>query len=300
MARPLRLDPEMGIHHVYTRGTKRWALFHDDNDRRYFMGFLSRVCDRYALDVLAFCLMDNHAHIVLRCPDGHISDALRDLKSMYARSFNQRHRSSGPIFEDRFGSKLVTSYRQLRTLVRYVHRNPYSIDPSMDLGSYRWSSHAMYLSRRVSPAWLDASTAHRLFDEYRIDVERALPHDNVQNHLPTSLPIGRVPDTRPICLIPNEGSLEPASLVDVLTAVAQVAGCALTEVHPRARNGLIGIAVMIAFEDSAFSSSEIAEPFGFKTAGAVQSALRRSRSRLPEDERLQEVLAAARTFLAPE
>ena len=289
MARPRRLDPEMGVHHVYTRGTKRWTIFHDDVDRRRFIGQLSTVCDRYDLAVLAFALMDNHVHLVVRCPQARLSDALRDLKSVYARYFNGRHRSSGPLFEGRFGSKLVVSHRQLRTLIRYVHRNPYSVDPHLDLVSFAWSSHGICAGARPAPVWFDARTACSYFTNYRREIERPLPGDAVQNPWPPAASAE----------VPGTSALAPAavSISDILIAVARAGGVDIADVTPDRRNGLIGLAVILALGDAGLAPSEAVEPLGYRSYKAMMAARARSERRVRDDEMLAAVLSAARSYL---
>ena len=195
MGRPTRIDPDGAIQHVFCRGTRRWALFQDDADRRHFMGTLSYVLDRYGVSSHGYCLMDNHFHLIIQSDEGSVSDVMRDLKSMYARYFNRRHRSSGPLFEGRFRSVLVTSFGQIRRVIRYVHRNPYSIDSAMRLAHYPWSSHGIYTGLRAAPVWLDTSVGLALFADYQADVETPLSSDAVQNRKPESPSNEEVPGT---------------------------------------------------------------------------------------------------------
>jgi len=152
----------------------------------------------------------------------------------------------------------------------------------------------MYLGARPSPVWLDTSWI-TLFNDYRVDVERPLAADKVQNTWNAERALVREPASGHV---PGTCPLATASLVDVLMAVVHAAGCVRADVHPNRRNGLIGLAVLIAFEDLGFSPSEIAQPFGYKTAGAVQSALRRTRKRLTEEASSQQLLLDARCRLA--
>lgn len=292
MGRRPRIDPDGGIHHVYTRGSNRWVLFHDDADRLRLLGALDLVCKRYSLEVLAFCLMDNHIHLAVRCPNGSLSDAMRDLKSIYAGWFRARHGSSGPIFEARFGSKIVTSFAQLRRLIRYIHRNAYAISPTLELAEYRWSSHAIYLGAKPAPSWMRIDIAKPLFADYRRDVERPDDRDAVQNRPP----FGELASQS--VHVPGTGTLP--GLADILVAVAHAAGTDVADVHPSRRNGLIGVAAIVAHTYAGYTHSEIAQPFGYRTPSAARMAMQRAMDRLGERQDLQLVLEAARRRLWPE
>ncbi len=279
MGRPLRLDPEHGIHHVYSRGTRRWTLFIDDLDYQRFIKRLGQVCVRYDVKIYAFCLMGNHFHLVAYCPRAQLSAALRDLKSVYARTHNDRHGFSGPLFESRFGSKLVKSYEYLRVLIRYVHRNPLAIDASASLASYRYSGHHLFLAgARMAPMWLDASFPLSFFDgisDYQRFVETDLQSDEVHAR-PTKHSTQRV--------------LEPVSNVVSLSAIllqiSTVAGCGAREVRPRMRNGLIGLLVIIASDVSGYTAAELADACGYSSPTAVYNAKLQTRRRLKEDTHL--------------
>lgn len=267
-------------------------LFHDDADRRRFLGTLDLVCRRYSMEVLAFCLMDNHIHLAVRCPNGSLSDAMRDLKSIYARWFRARHGSSGPIFEARFGSKVVTSFGQLRRLIRYIHRNAYAISPTLELAEYPWSSHGMYLETTPAPSWMRIDIVKPLFSDYRHDVERPDERDAVQNRPP----FGEL-GTQTV-QVPGTSTLP--GLADILIAVAHAADTDVADVHPRQRNGLIGVAAILAHTDAGYTHSEIAQPFGYRTAGAARMAIQRAADRLADRRDLRLVLERARRQLWPQ
>jgi len=151
MARKLRIDPIDGWHHVMNRGVDRQLIFVDDEDRIDFGRCVALACRRFGVELHAYCLMDNHFHLLLRCPDGHVSDVMHLACGLHARRMNARHGRVGHLFGDRFCSRLVTSVAYIANAVRYIHRNPLDIAGVNDPATYRWSSHQMYLGSR-SPA----------------------------------------------------------------------------------------------------------------------------------------------------
>ena len=73
MARPLRIEFPGGLYHVTSRGDRREAIFLGDADRNYWLDLLGQVCTRHNWLCHAYCLMDNHFHIVVETIDGNLS-----------------------------------------------------------------------------------------------------------------------------------------------------------------------------------------------------------------------------------
>lgn len=235
------------------------------------MFLLAVTCEKYDIEVHAYCLMGNHFHLVVYCRTPVLSSAMRDLKSRYAVYFNKRYTGTGGVFEGPFVEVPILSDEQLMREIRYAHRNPFDLDPDACLATYRWSSHGIYLGLRPTPKFMCTLVGHDLFGpDYRELVERPLPTDKVQNRRQT---IVAAPGGATI------GHAQDRSLATIRREVAHAAGCEIADVRTRSKNGLMGVAVLIA-ADVGFSASEIAEPFGFTSAGAVRMAASRARRRL--------------------
>ena len=73
MARQLRQDPPGGWHHITNRGARRYDTFIDDEDRASFLDYVIKACDRFGARLVSYCLMANHYHLVMHCPDGQVS-----------------------------------------------------------------------------------------------------------------------------------------------------------------------------------------------------------------------------------
>jgi len=105
------------------------------------------------VDILAYCLMPNHFHIVLRQRvDGGVSKYLSNLQNSYTRYFNTKEQRTGPLFLDQFKAVRVETDEQLHHLIRYVHLNPYTAYVVKNFGSlenYSWSSFMEYIGKEV-------------------------------------------------------------------------------------------------------------------------------------------------------
>jgi len=165
MPRPLRHDPIGGIHHVMNRGVDRGDVFLDDESRIDFGRRLAEIHRSFAVEVIAYCLMDNHYHLVLRCPSGGLSDAMQQLSAVFTRHVNDRFDRDGPLFRGRFTSRPITTSDYLVNSVRYVHRNALDLPGVRSVEQYRWSSHRAYLGHRRPAEWLRPGSVLDWFDD---------------------------------------------------------------------------------------------------------------------------------------
>lgn len=163
MGRPHRIQGSGIWYHVVNRGVAREPIFFDACDRTEFLRLLGLAHERFGVRVHAYCLMTNHYHLLLECPDGGISEAMHLVGSVYVRHTNERIGRDGPLFTDRFYAKPVTEDAYALRVVRYIHRNPLAFVPLDRLREYRWSSLRDYLGARPAPGWLEIDTVLEMF-----------------------------------------------------------------------------------------------------------------------------------------
>ena len=107
MARPLRIEYDGALYHVTSRGNEQRPIFRNDDDRELFLTILSKVTERFHWLCHAYCLMDNHYHLVIETPDGNLSKGMRQLNGIYTQAFNRLHHRVGHLFQGRFKGILV-------------------------------------------------------------------------------------------------------------------------------------------------------------------------------------------------
>lgn len=149
MARTARQRSESGYYHVMLRGAGKQCLFEGDADRLEFLRLMDDRTGQAGIDVLAWCLMDNHIHMVIFGDGDSMSSCLHALAGSYAMYFNGRTAHVGPVFQGRFKSKPIENEAYLLEAVRYVHNNPAEagICAAPD---YPWSSYQQYVGRTES------------------------------------------------------------------------------------------------------------------------------------------------------
>ena len=143
---PRRLVPE-GCYHVFARGNQRRAVFHDDEDRRWFLARLWRVEKETATMHVGHCLMGNHIHLIVIPGTASLSLVIHRVLGPYAQWFNRRHAQVGHLFQDRFGSTVLESEEAILWALRYVHRNPVEAGIVRRAAAWRWSSLRDHLLR---------------------------------------------------------------------------------------------------------------------------------------------------------
>ena len=124
MPRKPRIDASGALQHIIVRGIERKKIFLDDADRDAFLGRLGQVLIETRTDCLAWALLPNHGHFLLRTGLSAISTVMQRLLTGYAGQFNRRHRRHGHLFQNRFKSILCQEEPYLKPLVRYIHLNP--------------------------------------------------------------------------------------------------------------------------------------------------------------------------------
>ena len=164
MGRALRHAPAGAIVHVTTRGVRREPVYVDDLDRRMFIAFLAQSVNRCRWTCLAYCLMTNHFHLLIRLSEASLSKGMHRLNSVYARRFNERHGHTGHLFEARFASPSVESDAHLLEALRYVVLNPVRAGICHDPADWPWSSFRATAGLEPCPRFLAAARVRRLFD----------------------------------------------------------------------------------------------------------------------------------------
>ncbi|MFA5353793.1 MAG: transposase [Thermodesulfovibrionales bacterium] len=167
MARPLRIEYSGAIYHVTSRGNARDKIFEDDLDREAFLFTLSSVVRRYNWLCHAYCLMDNHYHLMIETPDGNLSIGMRQLNGVYTQKYNIRHNRPGHVFQGRFKAILVDKEGYLLELCRYVVLNPVRAGLVEKPEQWQWSSYQATAGLRQSPEYLTKDWILGMFGKQR-------------------------------------------------------------------------------------------------------------------------------------
>ena len=173
MARSIRIQSAGAYYHVMARGNRREDIFHDDDDRRFFLHTLSQACEMTGWRVHAWVLMSNHYHLFIQTPEPNLVAGMSWLQNTLTRRYNVRHRKWGRLFGDRYKAVVVEGEDRYhyQTLMDYIHLNPVRarmIRPKagQSVMDYPWSSLAggYALPPKKRPKWLAADAGFKAFD----------------------------------------------------------------------------------------------------------------------------------------
>ena len=153
MARKPRLHFPGAVYHVMLRGNAGDPIFFEDGDRYRFYLILQYAVETFRCRIHAFCLMNNHVHLVLQVEDVPLSRVMQNISQRYTKWINRMRSRTGHVFQGRYKALLVDADSYLLELVRYVHLNPVRVGAAADAGDYPWSGQRSYLGKDMLP-WL--------------------------------------------------------------------------------------------------------------------------------------------------
>lgn len=203
-----------GYYHIYNRGVAKQVIFESDKDYKTFLSYLqlylappliilqglssqaqeihtapSKQLKNYAgeITLLAYCLMPNHFHLLLRQNSDHGMDHfMRSIITKYVRYFNSRYQRVGHLFQDRYKAVRITTEQQFTYVSKYIHRNPLDLPACKDsprrLIEYTYSSYGNYL-RLFEQNWVSTEDILSYFSKtnprfsYQSFVEESSPDD---------------------------------------------------------------------------------------------------------------------------
>ena len=128
-------------HHITQRGNNRATVFFDDEDRQTYLNLLLKYTRKYKVTIWAYCLMDNHVHL-LAVPetDTGLARGIGLTNLLYTQYLNRKLNQSGRIWQNRFFSCIVENHQYLWSVARYIERNPVKAGLTGTVLAYRWSS----------------------------------------------------------------------------------------------------------------------------------------------------------------
>lgn len=133
------------IYHIILRGNDKQDIFYDEQDKYVFLKYLKENKGKYNFDIYAYCLMDNHIHMVLQDINKNLSQIMKSLATRYAIYFNKKYDRIGHLFQDRYLSKTVETQSYFINVCRYIHQNPV-LAGIAKIENYKWSSYKEYIN----------------------------------------------------------------------------------------------------------------------------------------------------------
>jgi putative transposase len=146
MPRVARKKSATNIYHVMIRGINKQNIFVEDADFKKFINILTAYHVRIEYEIYAYCLLDNHVHLLIKEGNEPLSNTMRRIGTSYVYWYNWQYGRKGHLFQDRYKSEPVENDTYFLTVLRYIHQNPVQAGLSADIEGYQWSSYREYLA----------------------------------------------------------------------------------------------------------------------------------------------------------
>ena len=150
------------VSHVTQRAAGKEPLFLEDRDYLYMLANMKEIAERRTLDIYAFCLMPNHAHILASPRGDELDEAMRDMFSRYAMMFNRKYERKGHLFAGPYRQAVCLDDSYLLAVSLYIHLNPVRAGLVSDPRRYRWSSVKLYHDQSAPRSFVKSDFVLRL------------------------------------------------------------------------------------------------------------------------------------------
>ena len=180
----VRIYAKDTYYHVYNRGVEKRKIFLDESDYATFLNLLKRYLgqedakDRFgrpykdlsqAVELLAFCLMPNHIHLLIfQKQIGGITNLMQRLLSSHSSYFNKKYNRAGVLFQSRFKATNLDNDSYFWHISRYIHLNPTNL--GIDLNDYTYSSYPYYVGK-FKASWIKPNKILQAHREHKSSYE---------------------------------------------------------------------------------------------------------------------------------
>jgi len=165
--RRVRLTYKGAYHHIMSRGIRGEDIFFDNRAKIYFLDILQERAKNQRIRIFAYCIMDNHYHLILQNSTGKLSEYIKGLNGQYGMYYRKRVGGKGYVFQDRFKSTLIQEDRYMQMAILYVLLNPVRGGIVKDPWKYKWSSIGAYFTDEDT-SFIDKGFAEGIFGDKRM------------------------------------------------------------------------------------------------------------------------------------
>ena len=177
-------------YHLYTRGISKQNIFQDELDYRFFLSLFERYLSNEidsgisknlqhklddAIEVLAYCLMPNHFHLlVYQIKENGINMLMHEITTSYGRYFNSKYNRKEPLFESHYKASHIVSNNYLLRISRYIHRNPVGwIDyPYSSIKAYLYDDTSCWMNKkRIAGLYGSAVKYYNFLFDYKAKID---------------------------------------------------------------------------------------------------------------------------------
>jgi len=147
VARKQRIHYNGGLYHVMARGNNGEYNIAKDEEKLEYISIIKRYKERYGFRLYAYCIMDNHIHMLIVVDEIPLEKIMQGIQQVYTQRYNKKYRRTGHVFQQRYKAIVCNKDGYLLHLIKYIHFNP--IEAGMtETVDYKWSSHYEYIKNK--------------------------------------------------------------------------------------------------------------------------------------------------------
>lgn len=172
---------------MMARGVRRQAIYQTEEDYLLFQKIVGNTKEIFSFQILAFCLMTNHFHMLIKTEEVEIWKIMNKIMNSYAKNFNGKYGYSGHLFDSRYISKVVEDSIYLAEVSRYIHLNPVRAGMVREASEYDYSSYKTYIGKEDHPLVVTEKIRgiflYNPEEQYRRFVESGVDHHEMENRI---------------------------------------------------------------------------------------------------------------------
>ena len=150
MARISRKCYESGFFHIMVQGIKKEKIFNLGVLKEKYIEFIKDSSEKYDVKLIAFCVMDNHCHILLYTEKIEmLSKVMSSANTRFGILYNKINKRCGYVFRDRYRCENIYTQTYLENCIRYIHNNPIKAGICKRKTEYKYSSYTLYLNNEI-------------------------------------------------------------------------------------------------------------------------------------------------------
>lgn len=148
MARKNRIKRPYAVYHIIMRGMSDLPLFRNDKDKNSFLTILKKYKNIYRFKVYEYCILNTHVHLMVDSNGADISDFMKSVNQSYAIYYNKIYKRRGPVFGNRYYSRITLNDYDILNVSAYIHNNPKDIKGyEKNVANYKFSSLGIYMGQ---------------------------------------------------------------------------------------------------------------------------------------------------------
>ena len=168
MARRSREESKSRLYHIMVRGNNQETIFYAEKEKIYFLNEMQKMKEKFPVAVYAYCVMDDHVHLLLRSEKKILEKYMHGLNTKYSCEYNYRHERRGHVFSGRYESQCIEKEQEFWNCIKYIHNHPKEAGVVKEIQKYPYSSFREYLGMPSKSNLLYSAAKKKMKSQFKI------------------------------------------------------------------------------------------------------------------------------------